>query len=301
MGPSTLVWIALPGVVCALLLLSGRPQRKQAWAGDRYLAPAALGIAYVAGHFALFGVDLTPHSATHWLPHVALIGVLTALIAAGRSRGVALAVGVVATTLGAYVLLRPLAAQMSGARFAMVLAAIAAAATLAGALLTISLAKAKAPAGGALLFLVGAVTAALCGASGTITIGQFGGLATSAFAGLAVAAWLYKRPLDLQATVPVVVALLGGAITLAFFYAEMRVPVLGLLVALPIALALLHQLIPKRKLLAQLGATVLLGAIAGWQAFAVPDEEKPSSAASDGSAGSAAATDDYGYGYDYDD
>ncbi len=301
MGPSTLVWIALPGVVCALLLLSGRPRREKPWAGDRYLAPAALGLAYVAGHFALFGVDLTPHDATHWLPHVALLGILAALVSAGRARGLALVVGLVAAALGAYVLLRPLAAQMSGARFAMVLAAIATAATLAGALLRVSLAKANAPAGGGLLVLIGTVTAALCGASGTLTIGQFGGLATSAFAGLAVAGWLYRRSLDLRVTVPVVIALLGGAITLAFFYAEMRVAVLGILAAVPIALALAHRLIPKRKLLAQLGATILLGAVAGWQAFTVPDDKTPSSATSDGAAGSAAATDDYGYGYDYDD
>ena len=259
MTPVALAWVVAPSIVAFVLLLGARPRR----AGEGKALPLALALAYVVGHFGLSGVDWAPTDVTQWMPHLAAVGLVWALLAP-RGRWL---VAIVASAVAAWIVLRPLAARLSAWELSGALVLAAAALVTLSQVLRFALAGQRPASAAFAVTLAGSVIAAACAASGTLVVGEFGGMVAAACGGLGVAALLSRRAMRFETVAPVLATLLWGVIALTFVYAEMRGPVLGILSLVPLAPALPKAARLRRRLPLQLVGTALLGAVALWRAL----------------------------------
>jgi hypothetical protein len=75
--PSAIVALMVAAGLCGLALFWGKDRARDA------LVPLALGLAYLAGHFAITGwVNFPPADTTNWLPYFALVGALQGALCA---------------------------------------------------------------------------------------------------------------------------------------------------------------------------------------------------------------------------
>ncbi len=292
-------WPALAAI--AVLALAWVPPLARSPA-RALLAPLAIAVGFAVGYWVVVGRPelLPPADARARLPHVAVIGLAVAAVAAFSSRRAVVWTAIALGSLAAMRLL--LAASIAGQWSAaeaiarvLILAAGLALITIATDGLVRRLAPRTAAAG---LIAVGALAAPLMLFSDTLLLAQMHGTLGVAVGVTAVAVWLAPRRIALGAVAPVIVAVAWSHWIIALLFASMPVVSFALLAAaVPAALtagSLVQHWRPRLGALATLLTVAMLvaGSLAvGGLRYARTTQASDGAAASD-------SGNDYGYAHD---
>jgi hypothetical protein len=245
-------------------------------------AAAALGLAVVCGHAALFGAPGFPAAtAENWIPWLAVAAVTAATWAAVRGPDPASAVwapraALVALTL--VLLLRPMMRwTWSWQQSAIWFVALAAALLAWSGLLDLAFGRMPRRSGWAVAAIACGGAAAGLGAGGSLVLAQRGGaLAAGAGAGAALVWLAIGRRLSSGASTVLAIAL-GGFLTVGTFYAELPIGAAVLFALSPVAAAALpvreHRSDLADAALRVVVAAVLVAAGIGWTLAASPPLE----------------------------
>jgi hypothetical protein len=207
----------------------------------RWGAPLGLATGYGLGDVAVRGLPpFPPPEATQWLPLVALaagaVGLLFALSTLPKWSRHAIAAGAIATAV--VVLLRPLWQQSWTPGQSLVRLVVLCAIGLALWIGTATTLERLAPAAGwtALLALT-AGTAVALGSTGSLLLGQLGGV-LSAAVGVGLVVGLVRRRSIGESGALVVVTVLSGLLVAGLFYSSLPRASAATFVAAPVAAAL---------------------------------------------------------------
>lgn len=300
---AALYGILLPGAVAAAVSALARPWRREAHGVLLFaLANLALFAAYAAGHRGLTGeLEFSPIDISNWLPHVAALGALLGFLHAfiGSRRDLAPTLALAATfAVGVTVIwlvARPqLAFRFTGVTGVYVVLGGGLALTAFHVLIERALGRESARVGAVFAVIIAGVAPAIVALSGSLLLGQLGGVAASGVGALAVVALAFNQAALVRALVGFLSMTTGAFIALAYLYASMRYQVVLVLALAPAALVAAQLLMARvgprdnRRFerFAWLGRAAVLLAFAGLAGFLASAEE-------------AADEDESGYEYGY--
>jgi len=229
-----LVGLGVPALLAAAIVTVGR---NPAAGRAGWIAGAALGAGYVAGHAGFLGWPAFPaRVAEQWLPYAAALGAALGVLTARAPRwlGWALRIALLATGLALW--LKPVMTyRWTGAISAVWLAGLLLAALAVGAGLDRVLPALAPPAAWTVLATTFAGTALALALSGSLALGQLAGSAAAAASGGLVASLVVTSHPVGRDSVLVIVVLSVGLVLCGTFYSELPRTSALLLGAAPLA------------------------------------------------------------------
>jgi hypothetical protein len=247
---AALYGILLPGVVAVAVIAIARPWRRES---DGLLLPAlasvALFAAYVVGHLGLTGtLEFSPIDISNWLPHVAALGALLGLaLAFIRQRRALRSVAVFAVGVAViWLVLRPqLAFRFTGATGLLVVLGGGLALGAYYVAVERVLIGESARVGALFAVILAGVAPAIVALSGSLLLGQLGGVVASGVGALAAVALIFNHPALVRALPGFLAMTTGAFIALAYLYASMRYQTVLALAFAPMAVVAVRPVLAR--------------------------------------------------------
>ncbi len=234
--PTLLYTIAIPGVLALALALIGRRSE---------LAVAiAVSVSTIAASWGVVGrPELLPEDISRWIGHVALVGLVGAIVASsGSARRVWIARGAIALVV-CYLVLRPLLAHRWGSAGVLVLAGATLSLVIYSAAVERVLQQSS-PRVGMTVALISATAGSIAvAASGSLIVGQVGGGLATAIG--ALWALTVLRPARAVVVAHVLAPVVWAVVAIGMLYAAMPLHV-AVLALLPPVVAYGGLLAPPR-------------------------------------------------------
>jgi hypothetical protein len=231
---SVLVPAALAGA--SYFALSAQTRLPRPWTA--LLAGLEATIAFGLGYYFLAGrLPMLPKESTHWLIYVGLVAaVAAALIAHFDSASSRVVVVVMAVSLVAFALVRPLwLSTWKPVQAVWLTGMILAFGTIGWTMLHLAVQRLQKPWAMASIVMIFVCSSVAVAASGSVSLAQFGGIFAAVLAPLVWIAWRRPNSAVFAMAVPFSALALLAVLINARFYAELGIVSAGLILLSPIA------------------------------------------------------------------